>query len=100
MKAIQSLSQAEGTTFSWKDFKKAYRMINIWKASKREDHMKRERHPAEDKAQAEIRAMIAAGATSEKEVNAMNPAGVTSWQIALDKVKARIAKDVEEEKKQ
>ena len=100
MKAIQSLSQAESTTFSWKDFKRACKMISIWDASKRDDHMRRVRQPAEDKAEAEIYAMVAARTTSVEEVNAMTGAGVQSRQKILDMIKARIAKDAEEEKKQ
>ena len=80
IKAIQCLSQAESTTFSWKDFKKAYKMINIWSDSKRDDRMKRVRQPAEDKAKAEIDAMVVAGTTSVQEVKAINRArGVSSF---------------------
>ena len=54
----------------------------------------------EDKARAELRAMVAAGTASVAEVNAIGRAGVESWKTILDMVKARIAKDAEEEKKQ
>ena len=79
MKAIQSLSQAESTTFSWKDFKRACKMITIWIDSKRNGHMRRGIQPAEDKAEAELDAMVAAGTTSWGEVNAIDRAGVNSW---------------------
>ena len=75
MKAIQSLSQAESTTFSWKDFKRACKMINIYIVSKREYHIRRVRQPAEDEAEAELRAMVATGATSWRgEINPMTRA--------------------------
>ena len=79
MKAIQSLSQAESTTFSWKDFKRACKMINIWMDSKSYEHMRRVRKPAEDKAQAEVEAMVAVGTTSWREVNGIGDIGVSSW---------------------
>ena len=81
MKAIQSLSQgeSESTTFSWKDFKRAYKMMSIWEDSNRTSHTDRvrvaakakavaERKAAPTKAQDELKAKMAEKAMSHAEL--------------------------------
>lgn len=47
-KALQSLSQGESTSFSWKDFKRAYKTMKIWIDCKRITHIRRVRDLAMD----------------------------------------------------